>query len=81
MLIVEGTTTDGRTGRWAFEGLPPNVHQYRDLKDYKERARAFTAGTIAFADGTTMLFGIPKPGEGDDSWTCPSPCPYTYPVP
>ena len=99
VLIVEGTAPDGRTGRWAFEGLPPNVYQYRGLKDYKERlkpgttitisgwpakdpqARAFTGGTITFADGTTMLFGIPAPGREDDSWKCPDPCPYTYPAP
>ena len=103
VLIIEGTGPDGRTGRWAFEGLPPGVYQYRGLKDYKERlkpgttitisgwpakdpqARAFTGGTITFADGTTMLFGIsaPRTGNGEDRWTCSSdPCPqYTYPVP
>ncbi len=96
VLIVEGTGPDGRTGRWAFEGLPPNAYQYRGLKDYKERlkpgtamsisgwpakdpqARAFNGREITFADGTTMLFGIAAPGEGD-RWRCDSPCPYTYP--
>jgi hypothetical protein len=97
VLIIEGTGPDGRTGRWAFEGLPPGVYQYRGLKDYKERlkpgtritisgwpakdpeARALSGGTVTFADGTTMLFGITAPGQNDDSWKCPDPCPYTYP--
>jgi len=91
VLIIEGTGPDGRAGRWAFEGLPPNVYQYRGLKDYKERlkpgttitisgwpakdpqARAFTGGTVTFADGTTMLFGITAPGQSDDSWKCQIP--------
>ena len=100
VLIVEGTAPDGRTGRWAFEGLPPNAYQYRGLKDYKERlkpgtsitisgwaakdpqARAFSGGSITFADGTTMLFGISAPGAGAaDRWRCDAPCPYTYPAP
>jgi hypothetical protein len=99
VLIIEGTGPDGLTGRWAFEGLPPNVYQYRGL-DYKERlkpgttitisgwpakdpqARAFTGGTVTFADGTTMLIGITAPGQGPERWSCPDPCPpYTYPVP
>lgn len=41
------------------------------------QARAFTGGTITFADGTTMLFGTTP----NDNWQCSSPCRYTYPVP
>ena len=101
VLIIDGTGPDGRTGRWAFEGLPPNVFQYRGLKDFRERlkpgtiitisgwpakdpqARSFSANTITFADGTTMLFGSTTLEEGHWSVVrgCDSPCPdkYTYP--
>jgi hypothetical protein len=47
VLIIEGTGPDGRTGRWAFEGLPPNVYQYQGLKDYKERLMPGTTITIS----------------------------------
>jgi hypothetical protein len=47
VLIIEGTGPDGRTGRWAFEGLPPNAFQYRGLKDYKERLQPGTTITIS----------------------------------
>ena len=47
VLIIEGTGPDGRTGRWAFEGLPPNAFQYRGLKDYKERLQPGTTVTIS----------------------------------
>ena len=97
VLIVEATGPDGRTGRWAFEGLPPHTFQYRGLADYRERlkpgtaitisgwpakdpqARAFSGREVTFADGTTMLFGISEPAEGD-RWSCDGPCRYTYPV-
>ena len=98
VLIVDGTTTDGRSGKWAFEGLPPNVYQYRGLKDFRDRlrtgtrmtisgwaakdpaARAFSGREVTFADGSTMLFGISAPGEGD-GWRCSAdPCPYSYPA-
>ena len=98
VLIVEGTAPDGRTGRWAFEALPPGAFQYRGMKDYKERlkpgttitisgwpakdpqARAFSAGTVTFADGTTMVLG----GTPNNNWQCQGggECPsYTYPNP
>lgn len=107
VLVIDGTGPDGRTGRWAFEGSPPNAFLRRQ-KDYKERlkpgttvtisgwpakdpqARAFSGGTITFADGTTMIFGSTIPGAGD-SWQCfegrggpalpATACPYTYPAP
>ncbi len=47
VLIIEGTGPDGRTGRWAFEGLPPNVYKYRGLGDYKERLKLGTTITIS----------------------------------
>ena len=95
VLIIDGTGPDGRTGRWAFEGLAPNA-LYRRVTDFKERltpgtvitisgwpakdpqARAFSANTVTFADGTTMVFGSTTPTSG---WRCASdPCPqYTYP--
>ena len=47
VLIVDGTTTDGRSGLWAFEGLPPNAFQYRGLKDFREKLRTGTRMTIS----------------------------------
>jgi hypothetical protein len=47
VLIIDGTGPDGRTGRWAFEGLPPTVFLYRGLKDYKERLKPGTTITIS----------------------------------
>jgi hypothetical protein len=39
VLIVDGTTPDGRSGRWAFEGFPPNAFVRRGLTDFRERLR------------------------------------------
>ena len=47
VLIIEGTGSDGTTGRWAFEGLPPHAYQYRGLKDYKERLNPGNTITIS----------------------------------
>jgi len=47
VLIIDGTGPDGRTGRWAFEGLPPTVFLYRGLKEYKERLKPGTTITIS----------------------------------
>ena len=44
------------------------------------QARAFSANTVTFADGTTMVFGSTTPSNG---WRCTSPDPclqYTYPA-
>jgi hypothetical protein len=46
VLIIEGTAPDGRTGRWAFEGLPPTVLRRRQ-QDYKERLQVGTRITIS----------------------------------
>ena len=35
------------------------------------QARAFSGGTVTFADGTTMVFGSKTPGAGD-GWKCSS---------
>lgn len=94
VLIVDGTTTDGRSGLWAFEGLPPNAFQYRGLKDFREKLRTGTRMTIsgwAAKDPTARAFGGKEvtfadgskmlfgPG-GSDRWRCSSePCPYRYP--
>jgi len=59
VLIVEGTTTDGLSGTWAFEGLPPNVYQYRGLKDFRDKLRTGTSMTIsgwAAKDPTARAF-------------------------
>lgn len=42
-------------------------------------ARAFSGREITFADGTTLLFGISAPAEGD-RWSCSGPCSYSYPT-
>jgi hypothetical protein len=47
VLVIDGAASDGRTGRWAFEGIPPNAYQYRGLKDYKARLTPGTRITIS----------------------------------
>jgi hypothetical protein len=47
VVIVDGPGPDGRTGRWAFEGFPPNVFLNRGLKDFKERLQPGTKITIS----------------------------------
>jgi len=47
VLIVDGTGPDGRTGRWAFEGLPPNAFRYRGVTDLRERLTPGTRLTIS----------------------------------
>ena len=59
VLIVDGTTIDGRSGLWAFEGLPPNAYQYRGLKDFREKLSPGTQLTIsgwAAKDPTARAF-------------------------
>jgi len=47
VLIVEGPGPDGRTGRWAFEGFPPNAFMRQGSKDFKERLQPGTKITIS----------------------------------
>ena len=47
VLIVDGTAPDGQSGRWAFEGFPPNVFVRRGLEDFREKLRPGTRVTIA----------------------------------
>jgi len=46
VLIIEGAGPDGRAGRWAFEGQPPNA-LFRSVQDYKERLKPGTRITIS----------------------------------
>ena len=59
VLIVDGTTTDGRSGKWAFEGFPPSVYQRRGMTDFREKLRTGTRMTIsgwAAKDPTARAF-------------------------
>jgi hypothetical protein len=47
VLIVDGTVPDGRSGRWAFEGFPPNVFVRRGLQDFREKLGPGTRVTIS----------------------------------
>lgn len=47
VLIIEGMGPDGRSGRWAFEGYPPNVFTRLGLKDFRERLQSGTRITIS----------------------------------
>jgi Family of unknown function (DUF6152) len=95
VLIVEGTGPDGRSGRWAFEGYPPNVFLTRPgLKDFRARLQPGTRITIsgwpatdpraqAFS-GRTVTFSDGSTmlfgSTPGDRWSCaPGPCSYAYP--
>lgn len=95
VLMVDGTGPDGRTGRWAFEGYPPNA-LLRRVADFRERLKPGTRLTISgwpAKDPEVWAFSGHEitsadgstilfgstPEEGD-RWVCSSsPCPYTYP--
>ena len=48
VLIVEGAGPDGRSGRWAFEGYPPNVFaRGLGLQDFRQRLQPGTRITIS----------------------------------
>src|SRR5215467_15802237 len=47
VLIVEGMGPDGRSGRWAFEGYPPNVFMRQGPADFKQRLQPGTRITIS----------------------------------
>ena len=46
VLIIDAQGPDGRTGRWAFEGYPPNALVRQGAKDFKERLQPGTSITI-----------------------------------
>ena len=46
VLVIDGTGPDGRTGRWAFEGLAPNA-LLRRQKDFRDRLQPGTTITIS----------------------------------
>src|SRR5688500_16407289 len=46
VLIVEGPGPDGSTGRWAFEGIPPNALR-RQQNDFEQRLKPGTKLTIS----------------------------------
>jgi hypothetical protein len=95
VVIVDGPGPDGRTGRWAFEGFPPNVFLRRGLKDFKERLQPGTKLTIsgwpakdlnarAFSGhDVTFADGSTMPfgttPAEGDGWSCNGPCSYEYP--
>ena len=87
VLIIEGMGPDGTTGRWAFEGIPPNVFR-RLQKDYEARLKPGTRITIsgwpakdpkarAFS-GREIMFadgsrmGFGPTPEEADKWRCTS---------
>jgi hypothetical protein len=89
VLIIDGTGPDGRTGRWAFEGIPPNAYQYRGMKDYKERLKPGTTITITgwsardpqarafWANTVTFADGMTmvfgSPKLEEGHWSCATP--------
>lgn len=96
VLIVDGPGPDGRSGRWAFEGLPPNVFARQGPKDYRERLKPGTTITIsgwpakdpnarAFS-GRTITFAdgstmsFGATPEEGDRWSC-APGPCAYKYP
>jgi len=96
VLIVDGTAPDGRSGRWAFEGLPPTV-LLRRLTNFREKLQPGTRVTIsgwAAKDPAARAFSGREvtfadgskmlfgstPPEAGDRWTC-APGPCSYKYP
>ena len=92
VLILEGTGPDGTTGRWAFEGIPPNALR-RQQRDSEARLKPGTRITISgwpAKDPTARAFfgrevtfpdgakmRFGSTPENSDGWKCSSdPCPY-----
>jgi len=87
VLIIDGTGPDGTSGRWAFEGIPPNALR-RLQKDYEARLKPGTRITISgwpAKDPTARAFsgreitftdgskmGFGPTPEGADQWRCTS---------
>jgi hypothetical protein len=47
VVIIDAQGPDGRAGRWAFEGYPPNAFVRQGVTDLAERLRAGTKITIS----------------------------------
>jgi uncharacterized protein DUF6152 len=47
VVIVEGPGPDGRTGRWAFEGFPPNTFVRQGVTDLGKKLQPGTKITIS----------------------------------
>jgi hypothetical protein len=95
VLIVDETGPAGRTGRWAFEGFPPNTLRRQSLKDFERLQPGISItisgwpakdpGARAFS-GRNITFADgstllfgPTPDDGD-RWSCGAGrCSYTYP--
>lgn len=91
VVIIEGTRSDGRTGRWAFEGQSPNAFRAQGVKDLRTRLRAGTSVTISgwpAKDATVPAFSgrevtfangtkmiFGPTPEQGDRWRCISPDP------
>jgi len=94
VVVVDVSSPEGRKGRWAFEGLPPNVfsRQRWDLQKKLPpgtqitisgwRARDPTARALSGREITfadkSKMLFGPTPDEGD-RWRCEGPCPFKYP--
>jgi hypothetical protein len=73
VLIVDGTTPDGRSGLWAFEGPPPNALERRGPKDFREKLRTGARITIsgwAAKDPTVRAFSDAKSHSRTDQRCC-----------
>ena len=97
VLVIDATAPDGRTGRWAFEGIPPNAYQHRGLKDYKARLTPGTRITIsgwAAKDPQARAFSATMITFADGTtmifggktlepghWHCAAPCQGAYAYP
>jgi len=95
VVVVDGTTSDGRSGRWAFEGSPPNALVRQGSTDFKDKLRAGTRITITgwqAKDPTVPAFSgrevtfadgskmlFGHTPEEGDRWSCAGPCSYQYP--
>jgi hypothetical protein len=96
VLVVEGPGPDGRSGRWAFEGFPPNVFMRRGPTDFRQKLQPGTRITIsgwqasdpgarAFS-GRTVTFAdgstmtFGPTPDGGEHWSC-APGPCSYAYP
>jgi Family of unknown function (DUF6152) len=87
-LIVDVTAPGARSGRWAFEGFPPNAFARRGQADFREKLRPGTRITIAgwpakdpaarALSGREVTFAdgstmiFGPTPEEGDRWRCPS---------